>query len=218
MALIKNAKGRKDGSGYARILGDRRLGLLISRVQAAVISAGSEPERIIASEAQQIDDLDEFLHQQPMSEGVWLATKKAVKQSKTLRFAGSEPDFLIFKRRGKRQNCHIVELKDGNSFDTKKAAGERQSIHNFIAENAQHIAYTMTAHFVAVNQESQDAIYEGFKRKISIEECMTGREFCEELLEIDYDAIVRRRKRDASANFRYCLDRVFAYQIYPALN
>ena len=46
MALIENAKGRKDG-GYVRLLGDKELGLLISRVHSAVISAGTELEKII---------------------------------------------------------------------------------------------------------------------------------------------------------------------------
>lgn len=36
---IKNAKGRRDGnSGYTRTLGNEKLGQLISRVQATVIS------------------------------------------------------------------------------------------------------------------------------------------------------------------------------------
>ena len=40
MALIENAKGREEGSGYARLFGDAQLGWLMSRVQATVISSG----------------------------------------------------------------------------------------------------------------------------------------------------------------------------------
>lgn len=43
MALIKDAEGRKDG-GYTRLFGNEELGLLISKVQAAVITAGTELE------------------------------------------------------------------------------------------------------------------------------------------------------------------------------
>ncbi|MCY4303809.1 MAG: hypothetical protein OXC62_03340 [Aestuariivita sp.] len=42
MALIKDARGRQDGSGYTRLFGDQKLRLLISKIQAAVISSGTE--------------------------------------------------------------------------------------------------------------------------------------------------------------------------------
>ena len=54
-----------------------------------------------------------------MKEGLWLLTRIKCKKCKTLDFAGAEPDF--FKRREGQQACHLVELKAGYSFDTKKA-------------------------------------------------------------------------------------------------
>ena len=52
---IENAKGRQDGnSGYIRTLKNAQLGLLISRVQATVISNGTELERIIVSKSNNI--------------------------------------------------------------------------------------------------------------------------------------------------------------------
>ena len=124
MALIRNAKGRKDG-GYERLLGNADLGHLISRVQGAVIASGTELERMINAQVDQISDLDVFLRQEIMKEGVLAASKKEIKKSNTLKFSGSEPDFMIFKRRAGKQACHLVELKDGDTFDTKKAAAER---------------------------------------------------------------------------------------------
>ena len=44
----------------------------------------------------------------------------------------------------------------------------------------------------------------GFEKKVAFEECMTGREFCE-LIEVDYDSIVRRRAEDQPANFEFLL-------------
>ena len=90
MALIKNRKGRKDG-GDSRLFGNTEIGELISRVQAAVISTGTELERIIKNEVQQIKikSLDDFLKQQ-------------IKKSHTLNFAESEPDFVIFRRRNNK--------------------------------------------------------------------------------------------------------------------
>jgi hypothetical protein len=52
MVLLSNAKGRKENetdSGYVRLLGNRDLGMLISKVQSAVISSGNELENFLAS-------------------------------------------------------------------------------------------------------------------------------------------------------------------------
>lgn len=203
MAQVRNAKGRSDGnSGYVRLLGDERLGQLISRLHSTVISAGSELERIIQSSVTRIDDLDQFLEVEIMPDGVFLAHKSDLKKSQVLQTSAAEPDFVIFKRRNNEQRCHVIELKDGDAFDTKKSAGERDSMHSFVEKNAQHIQFRVSVHVVAFNQDSRQAIYDGFKRKIPLTECMTGREFCD-LLEIDYDEIVKQRQQDADENFEY---------------
>ena len=51
MALISKAKGRREDetpSGYERLFGNRKLGMLISKVQASVISTGNELEGFLA--------------------------------------------------------------------------------------------------------------------------------------------------------------------------
>jgi len=199
MAQLKKAKGRESGSGYARVFGDNELGTLISRVQSTVISSGTELENIIKKKVNLIPNLDEFLKQEIMKDGVQVADKRKVKKCDKLDFSGSEPDFLIFKRRNGKQECHLVELKDGDSFDTKKAEAERHAMHSFISKNAKDLQYTVQSHFCCFNQDSKKAIFEGYKRKIALEEAMTGIEFCE-LLEIDYDEIVEARKKDGLAN------------------
>ena len=175
-----------------------------SKVQSAVISSGSELEKMIANLVPNILDLDSFLEQEIMPDGVLLARKLQIKRCNTLDFAGPEPDFMVFKRRGGIQQCHIIELKDGHVFDTKKASAERQSMHGFIEQNAQHIQYRFQAHFCAFNQQDREAIWEGFKRRITREEVMTGPELCE-LLEIDYDAIVAARRTDGPDNVDFYL-------------
>jgi len=159
---------------------------------------------MIALRVRNIPDLDWFLGREIMPEGVLLARKRQIKRSATLDFAGSEPDFMVFKRRGGVQTCHIVELKDGHVFDTKKASAERQAMHGFIERNAQHIPYRFRAHFCAFNQDDRRAIWDGFKRRIALDEVMTGREFCE-LMEIDYDAIVEARRADGADNVEFFL-------------
>ena len=204
MALIKDAKGRKKGSGYQRLFDNDMLGELITRVHSTVISSGTELEKTIKSKVELIEDLDEFLKAQIMQEGVKVANKKQIKDCHKLEFIGSEPDFLIFKRRKGKQACHLVELKDGDAFDTKKASAEHTSMHSFISKNAQRIPYTVQAHFCCFNQDSKQAIHKGFKEKISFDEAMTGREFCN-LLEINYDEIVAERKLHGEENRKYFL-------------
>lgn len=204
MARLRNAKPRNTSGSYERLFDNAALGRLASKVQSAVISSGSELEAMIAQLVPNIPDLDAFLEQEIMPEGVLLARKRQIKQSDTLDFAGSEPDFMVFKRRGGAQTCHIVELKDGHVFDTKKASAERQAMHGFIERNAQYIQYRFQAHFCAFNQNDRRAIWDGFKRRIALDEAMTGREFCT-LLEIDYDAIVEARRADGADNVEFFL-------------
>ena len=207
MARLRDARPKNTSGSYERLFGHAALGELASKVQSAVISAGSELEAMIADLVPNIPDLDAFLEQEIMPEGVLLARKRQIKQSNTLDFAGSEPDFMVFKRRGSMQACHIVELKDGHVFDTKKASAERQAMHGFIERNAQHIQYRFRAHFCAFNQDDRQAIWVGFKRRIALAEAMTGREFCE-LLEIDYDDIVRWRQTDCYDNCEYFVEKL----------
>ena len=205
MARIRDARPKNTSGSYERLFGNAEMGELASKVQSAVISSGSELEAMIAASAPNIPDLDAFLEQEIMPEGVLLVRKRQIKQSNTLDFAGSEPDFMVFKRRGGVQTCHIVELKDGHVFDTKKASAERQAMHGFIERNAPHIQYRFRAHFCAFNQNDRQAIWDGFKRRIALDEAMTGREFCE-LLEIDYDTIVRWRQTHCQDNFKYFVE------------
>lgn len=211
MALIKKGKGRKDG-GYSRLFGNIELGHLISRVQSAVISAGTELEQIIKKEVTLIDNLDTFLKKDIMPDGIFVADKRKMKNCKALDFSGSEPDFIIFKRRNKQQKCHLIELKDGDSFDTKKSAAEHQAMHLFISKNAQHLPFIVKSHFCCFNQNDKTEILKGFKNKISKEEAMTGKEFCE-LLEIDYNAIVKKRNKDASKNLEYFLSEITKIEV-----
>ena len=203
MAKVEKAKAANSTGSYARVLGVPELGALVSKIHSTSIRNGNQLERMIADRVEHVPDLDEFLTGDIMPDGVLLATKKAIKDSETIDFGGAEPDFMVFKRRG-GQRCHIIELKTGHVFDTKKAAGERDSMHRFIARAARDIPYRMTSHFCAFFQDDRDAIWNGFKRKIAIAEVMTGRQFCD-LLEIDYEEIVRVFDEDAGNNLRYVL-------------
>ena len=204
MARIRDSQPKNNSGSYDRLFGNAELGLLISKVQSTSIRAGNELESIILAKVRVINDLDAFLQMELMHEGVFIAPKREIKRCQTLDFGGSEPDFMVFKRRGGVQTCHIIELKDGHVFDTKKASAERQSMHGFIESNAQHIQYRFQAHFCAFNQSDKQVVWNGFKRRISLEEAMTGPEFCD-LLEIDYASIVNERQADSDDNVEFFL-------------
>ena len=204
MARIKDTKPKDVSGGYFRVFNNLELGTIFSRTHSAVIKSGTELEKIIRDKTETIDDLDEFLKQDIMADGVVLVHKSKIKKCKTLDFAGAEPDFIIFRRKDGKQQCHIVELKDGHSFDTKKAAAEHQQMHAFISKNAMNLQYKVSAHFCAFNKDNRKDIVKGFKGKITIKEAMTGREFCH-LLELDYDEIVEARKVHAEENIVFFL-------------
>lgn len=192
MALLRNVKLRNLSGGYARVFDDAQLGALISMVHSASVSSGNELEDMVADRVPNVPDLDAFLEQEIMKEGVALARKRQIKESQTLDFWGAEPDFMVFRRRQGNQSCHIIELKDGHVLDTKKASAERRTMHSFIEQNAYRINYALSTHFCSFNQNDREAVWRGFKKKIAKAECLTGRKFCA-LLEIDYDEIVQSR-------------------------
>lgn len=206
MAKFSDARGRRDGnSGYGRAFGNKALGQVLSRAQATVISTGNELEKLVSEKITKIDDLDEFLDRgtigRAIDSDVCIASKRAVKKSRKLNSPAQEPDFLIFRHSEGTKHCYAVELKDGDTFDTKKAEGEYLNLERFVQNVSQNLPYTVSFYFVAFNQEDKNAIYEGFKKKVPLDKCLTGREFCE-LLEIDYDEIVAERGKDAQQNFQ----------------
>jgi hypothetical protein len=211
MALIENAKGRRLGqspSGYTRLFGVPALGNLISRTQAAVISSGSELEQLIWDRVVQIDDLDHFLKTTLHSEEdrVFVARKQQIKICKTIR-SEYEPDFLAFHPL--TRNCYIVEVKDGDQFDTKKAAGERQMLGNFRTDISHSVPYITHVYLCSFNSSTKEEVYRGLKRKFQMAELITGRELCD-LFCIDYDSVVKHRQKDQQANLEYLAHELLA--------
>lgn len=204
---IADMIGRKDGgSGYTRVLGNEELGQLISKVQATVISNGNELERIIVSQTNTINDLEKFIDDVTyglQEDGVYLCQKKTIKKS---RYAinGIEPDLLIFIVERKRI-CKVIELKDGDNFDTKKSESEREHLEQFAIYFGAKIPFVTEFYICSFNQADKQHIKEGFKNKFELENILTGRELCE-ILQIDYDAIISQRKIDMADNLNYFID------------
>lgn len=207
---IKNAKGRIDGnSGYIRTLGNAELGKLISKVQATVISNGTELERLVIQRSNVIDDIEKFIEATIVGNtknGSYLCTKKTFKKSKKYAadLAGIEPDLLVFLIE-KNRICKVIELKDGDAFDTKKALGEKQHLEEFSIKFGAKIPFVAEYYICCFNQEDKDLIKTGFKGAFDTEHIMTGKEICK-ILNIDYNEIINIRKIDTEDNFNYFID------------
>lgn len=208
---IKNAKGRRDeNSGYIRLFDNVKLGQLLSKAQATVISNGTELERLILSRTTNILDLDEFIDSVTdgtKPNGVYVCKKSVAKKS-LLTIPKHEPDLLVFIVR-KKLLCKVIELKDGDTFDTKKARGEQEQLEEYSVKFGARIPFVAEYYICCFNQEDKDVIETGFKGVFTREHIMTGRELCN-ILGIDYDDIVASRKADARDNVDFFISELLA--------
>jgi len=98
----------------------------------------------------------------------------------------------------------IIEVKDGDTFDTKKASGELDSLQATARDLARQTGFKAQIYFCSFNQGDKAAIVLGAKGRFSTEQVMTGRELCD-ILRIDFESFVAARKREQAANLEYFL-------------
>lgn len=206
MAKISNSKPKNSSDAYNRLFGNVELGKLISKVQSAVISSGTELEKIINNilkeREQLINDVDKFLDSDILKDNAFYALpKKSLKKSEKINIE-HEPDFVLLKIEKLKKHCYIIELKDGHVFDTKKAAAEKINLQKFEDLIAKKIQYTTSIHICCFNQLDKKQIIAGFKSKFLENEVLTGKEFCE-LLSINYNDIISIRLQDQKENLEY---------------
>lgn len=205
MAKIKDSHPKTSSGGYERLLKDKQLASILQKAQSTIISNGTELEKIISNQAEVISDLDLFIDEvnhNLVNKGSYLCTKKIVKKSK-YKMDKHEPDFIIFVISGEK-TCDVVELKDGDSFDTKKSTSELTSLKEFTNHIATLIPFIVRFYICCFNQKDKGKIVEGFKKRFTEEQVMTGEEFCT-LLGIDYQRIISDREVDAIDNFNYVI-------------
>lgn len=195
MALISNAKGRREDetpSGYERLFGNRQLGMLISKVQATVISTGNELERILASKLKNTQGIS--IHDINKDKRIFKNVKKG---------HGIKVDCVVEKE-GK---IMLIEIKDGDTFDTKKVAGELESLalvrDSLIKKGIP--ANQVSIYFCSFNATSNEQIERGAKGLLPEGSAMTGKEICN-LLGLDFDKIVEERKQDQKENMEYFIN------------
>ncbi|MBE6144199.1 MAG: restriction endonuclease [Firmicutes bacterium] len=204
MAKIRNAKPKSSSGGYFRLTGNKQVADLLTKAQSTVITNGTELEKMIAKRANCITNLDEFMlnvNSGIITEGTYLCTKKVAKKSSYSLYK-KEPDFLIFILTKTGKTCLIIELKDGDAFDTKKSSSEYESLVLYKNHIGSLIEFKTNYKICAFNQLSKEKIKQGFKNEFTEDQIMTGKEFCD-ILSIDYEEIVNKRKEDAEDNFEY---------------
>lgn len=221
MARIANSrKGREDG-GYTRLFGNAELGALISRVHSTSISAGNELEKLIQNHSRLITPTEiAQLFDGTLRDDTYLVPKGLIKKYITAQIGLTEkkiePDFLLLVVKSK--TCFVIELKDGDSFDTKKAAGEVANLRAFRDALGRKLPYPWVVHcrVCMFNQSDKEAIVRGFKEAVTTKEAMTGEELCK-LLSISYSTLVAQRAADQRPNMAYFVKQLLAISEVKAL-
>lgn len=209
LARIRDTAGRRNpNSGYVRLLGNERLGLLLSRMHATTIRAGNELEKILERHC--------AIH----SEGLTRRVKspetprqltKEVFFNETIHTDGNGKGtrFDVVVLNHEARTATVVELKDGDTFDTKKANGELASVTRVAEYLGRVLDYDASHRFCSFNQEDKALIVAGVKGRFSAEHVMTGREFCR-LIEVDFEAVLEERRGDVQDNFDYFVAEMMA--------
>ncbi|HQI57952.1 MAG TPA: hypothetical protein PKZ06_02510 [Candidatus Pacearchaeota archaeon] len=192
MALIRDSKGRRDNetpSGYERLFGNRELGMLISKVQSAVISTGNELEKTLANKIKNTKGISIY---------------NINKKDRIFKKAKGNHDINIDCVVNKEGNVYLIEIKDGDTFDTKKVAGELESLRlakSFLMKK-KISAKNILIKFCSFNATSHEQIERGAKGLLEEGMAMTGKELCA-LLDINFEQIVEERISQQKENLNY---------------
>ena len=211
--LIKDSfPGRKDG-GYTRLFDNEEIGSLLSAIQASVIRSGNNLQSIIEVHSQHLTDIDfEAFSSGKLINGKYLFTANLIKNKlKVFINCSHEPDFVFVVICDKE--CFIIEIKDGDTFDTKKSAGEVLHMREFAECFSKTFTdYNVKIRYCMFNQDNKKSIVDGLKKNITLDEAMTGKELCQ-LLGISYANILEQRKKLAPENVNFFVEKLLEIPI-----
>jgi len=200
-------------SGYIRLFGNQGLGVLMRRIHAAVIRAGNDLELVLerATPSNIKTDLITILSQKnEKSSGRQIVFRAKMPASNGKK--GGHADIVVFNH--DERQVLVIEVKDGDTFDTKKSSGELKSLETFSDWITTQIEYSPTFFFCSFNVDDKNAIVKGTKGRFAIENVMTGKELCRllstDLLQIDYEALKEERRRDQPENLMYFVSELLA--------
>lgn len=210
MVKLQDSKG-KIGEGYARIFGNARMAVLLSKLQSAIIRSGFELETMLeaAVPAEMITTLDELgaiTQHETVKPSIQVVFKPARPDPDNVQHS-IQADVLVVNNA--QRLFMLVEIKDGYVFDTKKADGELASLRSITSWLAQEYPYRAQYYFCAFNQEDKEEIVRGAKNRFPLDHVLTGRELCT-IIGVDYDALCKQRELDQRNNRYYFLTELLA--------
>lgn len=123
------------------------------------------------------------------------------------------PDFIVILPESKV--IHIVEVKEGYLFDTKKAAGELAFLQAIKNTFQKYVPYKVNYYLTSFYQDNLTTIDSGLKKVFSQDHLLTGKSFCE-LIHINYEQFLHFRQeqltKDQQDNCDYIFEIINTYQ------
>lgn len=224
---IKDIKPKNSTNSYELLFGNKKISKLVSQIQSAIIRVGNDLEKIIKKHFQDnakiimIKTLECFTkividkeyidkgqiyffesrllknyfqnHHIDLSEEYWDNQKH--------KLILPNPDFNFFFLTQKI--IYVIELKLGNTFDTKKLQGEISSIEKYIKFMRKNInSYHYHWYLTSFLSKDVNEILKGTKGFITKDNLLTGQQLCS-LLNIDFQKIILEIKSNQIDNCNY---------------
>ena len=196
-------KKHKTSGSYGRLFDDEKIGLVMSDVQSTAIRNGNELEKLIERYSNPLTNSDTFnlineIKSKTIQDGTYLLSKDSYRGT-AIAIPNHEPDYIVVQANDMNIKIVVVEMKDGDDFDTKKSNGELETLTTCKDFIENHFEISTDYALCCFNQKSRQNIVRGLKNRFDEAHVMTGNEFCE-LVGIEYEAIINERKSDAADN------------------
>lgn len=196
-------KKHKTSGSYGRLFDNEKIGLVMSDVQSTAIRNGNELEKLIERHSNPLANNDTFnlineIESGTIQNGTYLLSKDSYRGT-AIAIPNHEPDYIVVRANDTNIEIVVVEMKDGDDFDTKKSNAELETLtacKDFIENNFE---ISTDYALCCFNQKSRQNIVRGLKHHFDEAHVMAGNEFCE-LVNIKYETIINERKSDAADN------------------
>ena len=211
MAKICNAHPKTSSGNYDKVISNKELANLVTRVQSTTISLGTDLEKKVVEASNRTgSDMNSFVDafmEGNIVPGKYLFTKTEAKKSK-YSLNKKEPDFVVFDIESiAKRKCYIIEMKAGDNFDTKKSLQEYNQLKEYTEYFGIRVGCITKFMICCFNQTSKENIIKGLKNTFKEDEVLTGKEFCD-LLEIDYQQILINIEKDAIENTEWLINKI----------
>lgn len=175
----------------------------MSDIQSTAIRNGNELEKLVERYSNPLTNNDACnlineIESGTIQDGTYLLSKDSYRGT-AIAIPNHEPDYIVVQVNDANVKIVVVEMKDGDDFDTKKSNAELETLTacKYFIENNFEISTEYA--LCCFNQKSRLNIVRGLKNRFDEEHVMTGNEFCE-LVDIEYETILNDRKSDANDN------------------